>query len=46
MKRLAIAIAGAGPAGAAAAIALARAGVDVRLYDKATWPRAKTSGAK
>jgi flavin-dependent dehydrogenase len=39
-----VAIAGAGPAGAAAAIALARAGVDVRLYDKAHWPRAKTCG--
>jgi geranylgeranyl reductase family protein len=39
-----VAIAGAGPAGAAAAIALARAGVDVRLYDKAAWPRAKTCG--
>jgi len=39
-----VAIAGAGPAGAAAAIALARAGVDVRLYDKASWPRAKTCG--
>jgi geranylgeranyl reductase family protein len=39
-----IAIAGAGPAGAAAAIALGRAGVDVRLYDRASWPRAKTCG--
>ena len=39
-----VAIAGAGPAGATAAIALARAGVDVRLYDKASWPRAKTCG--
>ncbi len=39
-----VAVAGAGPAGAAAAIALARAGVAVRLYDKAAWPRAKTCG--
>ncbi len=39
-----VAIAGAGPAGAAAAIALARAGVDVRLYDRSAWPRAKTCG--
>jgi len=39
-----VAIAGAGPAGSSAAIALARAGVDVRLYDKAPWPRAKTCG--
>jgi geranylgeranyl reductase family protein len=39
-----IAIAGAGPAGAAAAIALARGGADVVLYDRASWPRAKTCG--
>jgi geranylgeranyl reductase family protein len=39
-----VAVAGAGPAGAAAAIALARAGVDVRLFDRAAWPRAKTCG--
>jgi flavin-dependent dehydrogenase len=39
-----IAIAGAGPAGAAAAIALARGGAEVRLYDRATWPRPKTCG--
>ncbi len=41
---LRVAVAGAGPAGAAAAIALARAGVEVRLYDKASWPREKTCG--
>ena len=39
-----VAIAGGGPAGAAAALALARGGVDVRIYDRAAWPRAKTCG--
>ena len=39
-----VAVAGAGPAGAVAALALARNGVDVRLYDRAAWPRAKTCG--
>jgi len=34
-----VAVVGAGPAGAAAAITLARAGHDVVLIDKATFPR-------
>lgn len=37
-------IVGAGPAGAAAAITLARAGVEVMVVDKATFPRDKTCG--
>jgi geranylgeranyl reductase family protein len=39
-----VAIVGAGPAGSAAAIELARAGATVDLYEKASWPRAKTCG--
>src|SRR5574341_1056790 len=39
-----VAIAGAGPAGALAAIILARAGVRVRLFDRATFPRHKLCG--
>jgi geranylgeranyl reductase family protein len=39
-----IAVVGAGPAGAAAAVHLARAGQDVVLVDKATFPRDKTCG--
>ncbi len=39
-----VVIAGAGPSGAAAALALARRGVEVRLFDRAVWPRAKTCG--
>jgi geranylgeranyl reductase family protein len=37
-------IIGAGPAGAAAAIELARSGADVRIVEKAGWPRPKTCG--
>lgn len=37
-------IAGAGPAGAGAAAALARAGVDVLVVDKSTFPRPKVCG--
>lgn len=39
-----VAIAGAGPAGAIAAIILARAGLRVRLFDRATFPRHKLCG--
>ena len=39
-----VAIAGAGPAGAFAAIILARAGLRVRLFDRATFPRHKLCG--
>jgi flavin-dependent dehydrogenase len=39
-----VAIAGAGPAGALAAIILARAGLRVRLFDRATFPRPKLCG--
>jgi geranylgeranyl reductase family protein len=39
-----VAVVGAGPAGAAAAITLARAGVDVTLVDRATFPRDKICG--
>ena len=39
-----VAIVGAGPAGALAAIILARAGVRVRLFDRATFPRHKLCG--
>ncbi len=35
---------GAGPAGTAAAITLARAGIEVTVFDKATFPRDKTCG--
>jgi len=37
-------VVGAGPAGCAAGIVLARAGVDVHLVDRATFPRDKTCG--
>lgn len=39
-----VAVAGAGPAGALAAIILARAGLRVRLFDRATFPRHKLCG--
>ncbi len=39
-----ILIIGAGPGGAAAAIELRRGGADVRIVEKARWPRAKTCG--
>ena len=39
-----VAIIGAGPAGCAAAITLARRGLDVTMYDKATFPRDKFCG--
>ncbi len=42
--RTEIAVVGAGPAGAAAAIALARAGREVKVFDKATFPRDKCCG--
>ena len=44
MLRTDVAIVGAGPAGAAAAISLARAGRDVTVIDKATFPRDKCCG--
>lgn len=44
MKTVETAIVGAGPAGAAAAHSLARAGHDVLLIDKATFPRDKFCG--
>jgi flavin-dependent dehydrogenase len=39
-----VVIAGAGPAGTIAALILARAGVNVRLFDRATFPRDKLCG--
>jgi len=42
--RCEVLVIGAGPAGAAAGVALARAGVDVVLLDRATFPRDKTCG--
>ncbi|UDY36941.1 NAD(P)/FAD-dependent oxidoreductase [Dermatobacter hominis] len=44
MDTLDVAVVGAGPAGTAAAITLARAGIDVTVFDKATFPRDKTCG--
>ena len=38
-----VAVVGGGPAGAAAAITLARAGRDVVLVDKATFPRTRSA---
>jgi flavin-dependent dehydrogenase len=38
------AVVGAGPAGSMAALVLARAGVDVELFDRATFPRPKLCG--
>lgn len=43
MKRQVVVV-GAGPGGSAAAFYLAKAGVDVLLVDKETWPRNKTCG--
>ena len=43
MKRQAIVV-GAGPAGATAAFYLARAGIDVLMLDKESWPRDKPCG--
>lgn len=37
-------VVGAGPAGSVAALVLARAGVDVELFDRATFPRPKLCG--
>jgi len=37
-------VVGAGPGGATAARLLARAGADVRIFEKSTWPREKTCG--
>jgi geranylgeranyl reductase family protein len=37
-------VVGAGPGGASAAIELARAGADVRIVERSSWPRAKTCG--
>lgn len=42
--RSSVLVVGAGPAGAAAAIVLARAGIDVCVVDRATFPRDKTCG--
>jgi flavin-dependent dehydrogenase len=39
-----VVIVGAGPAGATAALVLARAGVRVRVFDRATFPREKVCG--
>ena len=44
MTTVDVAVVGAGPAGAAAAIALARAGREVLVVDKATFPRDKCCG--
>ena len=43
MKRQAIVV-GAGPGGSTAAFYLAKAGIDVVLLDKETWPRDKMCG--
>jgi geranylgeranyl reductase family protein len=42
--RIEVGVVGGGPGGAAAAIALARAGREVHLIDRATFPRDKTCG--
>lgn len=44
MIRTEVCVVGGGPAGAAAAITLARAGREVHLVDRATFPRDKTCG--
>jgi menaquinone-9 beta-reductase len=44
VNRVEVAVVGAGPAGTAAAITLARAGVEVTVVDRATFPRDKTCG--
>lgn len=42
--RTAVAVVGAGPAGTSTAISLVRAGYDVRLFDRAAFPRDKCCG--
>ena len=44
MTNLDVLVVGAGPAGSAAALVLARAGIGVRLVDRASFPRAKLCG--
>lgn len=44
MRQLDVVVVGAGPAGSVAALVLARAGVDVRLVDRAGFPRDKLCG--
>ena len=44
MDTIDVAVIGAGPAGTAAGITLARSGIDVTVFDKATFPRDKTCG--
>src|SRR5437016_11683752 len=44
MTRSDVVIVGAGPAGSIAALVLARAGVRVRILDRATFPRHKLCG--
>lgn len=44
MERVDVAVVGAGPAGTSAATTLARAGIDVTVVDRATFPRDKICG--
>ena len=44
MRQLEVVVVGAGPAGSVAALVLARAGVEVRLVDRAGFPRDKLCG--
>lgn len=44
VEQVDVAVVGAGPAGTAAAITLARAGLDVAIADRATFPRDKVCG--